>query len=686
VSRVVWSTFTPPIDGWLSLDTCGSNFTTGLGVYSSSATLVETAFGTATCPIGSPSSAGARLQVQGGETYSVALMQTTLGVQPDPRFRLTWSFRPLNDDVAAAITIDGPDGTVAGNDTGATTQPSITGDSGIRSVWYRFVAARTAPVTFDTCGSSSGSARLRVFSDDAGSLVPVGAVEPCEGFPGREQVTLDATAGVSYLFRVETSVAPGLVGSWIGGPFQLRWSTAGPAEPDTTLDGAPAAPSASRSATLTLGSPTPGATFECSLDSAPFASCTSPVQLDGLGEGSRTFQARAVVEGVVDPTPATATWVVDTIAPVVTITSPAAGTIVSVGETVTPVVTCTDASNAGVLVVDPVDTSTPMASRSVTARCTDPAGNVGSASVAIRVVDPAPATAEAVASAPVVLVGAPVTLTITVRDEGGRPVVGTPVSVTGSSATGTTDGAGRVQLLVTSSTVGTVTYAVTAGGVPNLAAATVTHGTAPVPSPATIVAEVGMPVDRVLTATGFPVATLDVVGLPDGLVFDAATGRVSGVPTVAGVRSATFTATNPLGSATATVTVDVQPATPRPDLALSMSAERLRANRQGVYRLTVRNIGTATAPGPLTLVVALPSGVRYSGASGDGWRCGSVIGLVVCTRAAGLAQGATSEMQVRVDVTARAGTSVTSNARVSTRATESNRDNNTASVTRTVTR
>ena len=65
-------------------------------------------------------------------------------------------------------------------------------------------------------------------------------------------------------------------------PASHEWTVAIP--PETTLAG-PASPNDSPSATVTFSSDDPNATFECSLDGAPFAACTSPVEYADLADG-----------------------------------------------------------------------------------------------------------------------------------------------------------------------------------------------------------------------------------------------------------------------------------------------------------------------------------------------------------------------------------------------------------------
>ncbi|MCC7306375.1 MAG: PxKF domain-containing protein [Acidobacteria bacterium] len=82
--------------------------------------------------------------------------------------------------------------------------------------------------------------------------------------------------------------------------------------PDTTITGNPTNPTNSTSASFTFTSNETSVTFECSLDGAAFAACTSPKSYTGLALGSHTFQVRAKDSvGNTDPTPASYTWVIN---------------------------------------------------------------------------------------------------------------------------------------------------------------------------------------------------------------------------------------------------------------------------------------------------------------------------------------------------------------------------------------
>ncbi len=64
--------------------------------------------------------------------------------------------------------------------------------------------------------------------------------------------------------------------------------------------------------TFAFSSSEAGSTFECSLDDAAFAACTSPHTSQVLGNGSHTFSVRAIdAAGNVDSSPAASSFTVD---------------------------------------------------------------------------------------------------------------------------------------------------------------------------------------------------------------------------------------------------------------------------------------------------------------------------------------------------------------------------------------
>ena len=92
--------------------------------------------------------------------------------------------------------------------------------------------------------------------------------------------------------------------------------------PDTAIDAGPDNPTNATGASLAFTATEGGSTFACRLDGASWAACSSPESYSGLAEGSHTFEVRATdALGNTDSTPASATWLVDTTAPVVTIGS-----------------------------------------------------------------------------------------------------------------------------------------------------------------------------------------------------------------------------------------------------------------------------------------------------------------------------------------------------------------------------
>jgi hypothetical protein len=91
--------------------------------------------------------------------------------------------------------------------------------------------------------------------------------------------------------------------------------------PDTSITSSPALVTNSANAIFSFTSTEAGSTFECSLDGAAFAACTSPTTYNSLADGDHDFQVRATdPAGNTDTTPASFTWTIDATAPETTIT------------------------------------------------------------------------------------------------------------------------------------------------------------------------------------------------------------------------------------------------------------------------------------------------------------------------------------------------------------------------------
>jgi hypothetical protein len=162
------------------------------------------------------------------------------------------------------------------------------------------------------------------FSGDDGSGTGVAGFE-CEldgaGFaPCTSPRAYASLPDGSHTFEVRAHDG---VGNTDATPATVEW-TVDTTAPETTIDAAPADPSGVASASFSFsggdGSGTGIAGFDCQLDGAGFAPCTSPQVYASLPDGSHTFEVRARdAAGNVDPTPASLTWLIDTAHPVVTL-------------------------------------------------------------------------------------------------------------------------------------------------------------------------------------------------------------------------------------------------------------------------------------------------------------------------------------------------------------------------------
>jgi hypothetical protein len=295
----------------------------------------------------------------------------TFGVVPD-------SAAPTTTDNTAAIT----NAWKNTNQTIVLTPTDGTG-SGVAATYHTTdgsTPTTSSPTTTSFTLSADGTYTIKYFSVDnvtnteavktAGTVIRIDKTAPTSTMTAlpaniRNGQVLTATASdalsgiasVSYYYCAGAACTPStLIGTsstgpsysitWSGmpadGPYQLlaratdvAGNSTDSAKRSVTIDNtAPAAP------TITVSPPNPsnatapsfsftgeaGATFECKLDAAAFAACTSPKAYTGQAVGSHTFQVRQTdIAGNLGPA-ASYTWVIDLTppaAPAITANPPA---------------------------------------------------------------------------------------------------------------------------------------------------------------------------------------------------------------------------------------------------------------------------------------------------------------------------------------------------------------------------
>lgn len=225
--------------------------------------------------------------------------------------------------------------------------------------------------------TASNSASFSFLSPDAGPgatftcKLDAGAFAACSSPHG----LVNLSEG-SHTFQVRVTDSTGNVDPT---PATATW-TVDLTPPTTTITSGPTGTVASASASFAFTASEP-ATFQCQLDGGALAACTSPYSVSMLGQGAHTFSVVATdAAGHVDPTPATRTFTVDTVAPDVTFTTgPAAtsGPRVDLAWTVSEAgtTTCTLDGAAYTPCTSPVAMNVPAGAHAFAVKAVDGAGN-----------------------------------------------------------------------------------------------------------------------------------------------------------------------------------------------------------------------------------------------------------------------------------------------------------------------
>ncbi len=131
---------------------------------------------------------------------------------------------PANDLFANAQSMAGPTGTATGSNVGATKEsgePNHAGNAGGASIWYRWVATATAPVTIDTSGSSFDTL-LGVYTGSAvNQLTTIASSDDVSKQDLTSKVTFTPVPGTTYRVAVDGYNAA-------SGSVTLHWNQAVP--------------------------------------------------------------------------------------------------------------------------------------------------------------------------------------------------------------------------------------------------------------------------------------------------------------------------------------------------------------------------------------------------------------------------------------------------------------------------
>jgi hypothetical protein len=278
------------------------------------ATTQARAYGTLALSVGvgliglvSPSSAGAATQI--GETFAPGdcdggFIYITTGspggsyAAPAPGVITSWSFQGGSTPTQLRLKIGRPAG---GNNY------TIVGEGKLESPPVGVLTSfpvRISVQAGDVLGFYLVSGKCGVFTADYPYAFLAG-----DAAPG---TTAAFTPGGTFKWDISALLEPDADNDGFGDETQDQCPTDETAQgvcpvPDTTITKRPKDKTKKKTATFEFTSTLPGATFECSLDGAAFAACSSPDTLK-VKKGKHSFAVRATAKGQTDASPASDDW------------------------------------------------------------------------------------------------------------------------------------------------------------------------------------------------------------------------------------------------------------------------------------------------------------------------------------------------------------------------------------------
>jgi hypothetical protein len=186
------------------------------------------------------------------------------------------------------------------------------------TIWYRYTPSEDQEIKIDTFGTRRNSI-LAVWTGTRGNLTNVACNDNAWVGTSDSKVVLAVSEGETYHIEVAAHTI------WMYGTNHIHVSLNIDTEPpETILVSHPPDITTEDSATFHfIGTDDINVpdelVFECRLDQEDFSLCIRPKTYSSLADGTHIFEVRAIDQsGKVDPTPASHTWIIDTIPPITT--------------------------------------------------------------------------------------------------------------------------------------------------------------------------------------------------------------------------------------------------------------------------------------------------------------------------------------------------------------------------------